>query len=53
MVFFTELEHVISQFAGKYINLQIAPKQPQKAILRKGIELEESTFLTSEYTTKL
>ena len=48
MVFSTELEQVISQFAWKHINPQIA-----KAILKKRIELEESTFLTSEYTTKL
>ena len=48
MVFFTELEQVISQFSWKQINPQIA-----KATLRKRIELEESTFLTSDYTTKL
>ena len=46
-VFFTELEQVISQFSWKQINPQIA-----KATLRKRIELEESTFLTSDYTTK-
>ena len=35
MVFFTELEQVISQFAGKYINLQIAPQTAPKSNLEK------------------
>ena len=49
MVFFTELEQVISQFSWKQINPQIA-----KATLRKRImDLGESTCLTSRYITKL
>ena len=48
MAFFTELGQKISQFMWK-------DKRPQraKAALRKRMELEESTFLTSDYTTKL
>ena len=46
--FFTELEQKISQFIWKHKRSQIA-----KAVLRKKIELEGSTFLTSVYTTKL
>ena len=48
MVFFTELEETISQFAWKYkktLNSQ--------SNLEKETELEESTCLTSGYTTKL
>ena len=48
MVFFTELEQIISQFVWKYKKPRIA-----NAILRKKKELEESTCLTSDYTTKL
>ena len=46
-VFFTGLEQIISQFVWKY-------KKPRmvKAILRKRMELEESTCLTSGSTTK-
>ena len=46
-VFFTELEQIISQFIQKHRRPQIA-----KAILRRRMELEESTMPTSDYTTK-
>ena len=47
MVFFTELEQIISQFVWKYKKPRIA-----KVILERRMELEESTCLTSDYTTK-
>ena len=47
-VFFTELEQIISELVWKH-------KRPWKvkAILTKKMKWEESTFLPSEYTTKL
>ena len=47
MVFFRELEQVISQFVCKYKKPQIA-----KAILRKKNGTGEITCLTSGYITK-
>ena len=48
MAFFTELEQEISQFIWNHKRPRIV-----KAVLRKKMELEESTLLTSDYTTKL
>ena len=48
MAFFIELEQKISQFIWKHKRPQIA-----KAVLKRRMEPEESTFLTSDYTTKL
>ena len=48
MAFFTELEQKISQFIYKHKRSRIA-----KVVWEGRMELEESTFLTSDYTTKL
>ena len=48
MVFFTEQEQIISQFYGNIKN----PEQPKQSWERR-MKLEESTCLTSHYTTKL
>ena len=47
MAFFTELEQIISQFVWKNKKPWIA-----KTILRRRMEMEESTCLTSGSTTK-
>ena len=46
--FFTELEQKISQFIRKH-------KRPQtaKALLKRKMELEESSYLSSGYSTEL
>ena len=49
MAFFTELEQ--KKFHNLYENTKY-PEQPKPSGERR-IELEESTFLTSDYTTKL
>ena len=48
VAFFTEFEQKFLQFVWKHKKSQIA-----KAILREKTELEESSYLTSNYTTKL
>ena len=49
MVFFTELEQIISQFVWK----RKKTSNSQNNLEKKRMELEESTCLTSDYTTKL
>ena len=48
MAFFTELEQKISQFIWKHKD----PEKPKQSWERR-MDLEESTFLTSDYTTRL
>ena len=47
MVFFTELEQIVAQFVWKHKKPRIT-----KGILKKRMELEESTCLTSGSTTE-
>ena len=47
-VFFTQLEQIISQFVWKHKKNLEQPKQ----YCERRMELEESSCLTSEYTTK-
>ena len=51
LVFFKELEQITLQFVGKQTNKQ--KNLIAKAILRRRMELEESNFLTPDYTKKL
>ena len=48
MAFFTELEQKISQFVWKHKRPRIA-----KAVLKRRMKLKESSFLMSDYATKL
>ena len=48
MVFFTELRQIISKSVWKHKKSQIA-----ETILRKKNRMEESTYLISDYSTKL
>ena len=51
MIFFREQEQIISKFVWEYKKKK--KSGIAKAILRNKMELEESTCLTSDYTTKL
>ena len=51
MTFFTELEQKISQFIWKHKKTPDSQSSLVKEVLRR--KLEESIFLTSDYTTKL
>ena len=53
--FLAELEQIISQFLWKCKDPKSPMQRPQKpnAILRRKNGLEESSFLISDYTTKL
>ena len=51
MVFFRELEQIISQFVWKHKKTSNSQSNREKK--KKRMELEESSYVTSDYATKL